>query len=240
MIALVVLVLTAQFLRRDPREMGQSPDGCNELEEECPVPEVGGFSLRDAIHTRQFKTILAAYFCVGIVMASIFTHMVPYATDLGIPAIAAASIIAVVGGTNIVGRIGVGGISDRLGMKLAFVIGMGLMLTSLVWLQFAVELWKLHLFAILFGIGNGGLIASQALVVADLFGFRAHGVILGVLMFSIAFGSSIGSIMTGRIFDVTGSYQLAFSILIGVSIVSLILVALLKPIRWEDYLALKS
>lgn len=68
---------------------------------------------------------------------------------------------------------------------------------------------------------------------AELFGLRAHGAILGTIVFGAAAGAAVSSLLAGHIFDITGSYNLAFLVCAVLAIVSLILVSLLRPTRRE-------
>jgi MFS-type transporter involved in bile tolerance (Atg22 family) len=67
--------------------------------------------------------------------------------------------------------------------------------------------------------------------VAELFGTCSHGVLFGIVIFSGTLGGFIGPFMAGRIFDVTGSYQIAFLVLTGVVGMGLILMTFLKPLQ---------
>jgi MFS family permease len=87
----------------------------------------------------------------------------------------------------------------------------------------------LYLFAVVFGLGYGGMIVSQSPIVAELFGLRAHGAILGAVVFGATTGGAIGPLVAGRIFDIIGNYQPVFLIYAGVSIISVILTVLLRP-----------
>ena len=63
---------------------------------------------------------------------------------------------------------------------------------------------------------------------------RSHGVVLGMVIFTGMIGGAVGPVLSGRIFDVANSYQLAFLILLVLSIIGLILSALLKPIKLKE------
>jgi len=63
---------------------------------------------------------------------------------------------------------------------------------------------------------------------------RSHGVVLGVVIFTGMIGGAVGPILTGRIFDVTHSYQVAFLILVVVSIIGFIISALVRPIKVKE------
>jgi len=232
-IALVLLVLVAQFLKRDPGQVGQSPYGDNEVKPENLISEARGFSFQEAIHTKQFWMVCTTYLFFGACLHTVMAHIVPHATDLGISAASAANILATIGGLNIVGRIGIGSVSDRVTIKSSLIIGFILLAVALLWLQLARELWMLYLFAIIFGFGIGGLVALESPVTAELFGLRAHGAILGTIVFGATTGGAIGSLLAGYIFDISGSYYLAFLVCAVLSIASVILASLLRPTRRE-------
>jgi cyanate permease len=65
-------------------------------------------------------------------------------------------------------------------------------------------------FAIFFGMGLGGGAVLVPLLIGECFGLRAFGTVLGLVMISATLGAASGPVVTGRIFDVTGSYTLAF------------------------------
>jgi len=224
-----VIVIAAQFLRRDPSQVGQLPYGQEEVKGESANPQPKGLSLGQAIRTKRFWMYTFAQFCFVICLMSIMTHTVPHATDIGISAAQAANILAIIGGAGILGRVAMGSLADRIGAKQAFAICFALLSAILVVLLLAKEAWLFYLFGAVFGIAYGGIAALIGPLIADLFGLRAHGTILGVSSFGGTLGGAIGPVMTGRIFDVTGSYQLAFIIFIILSVVALTVVSLLKP-----------
>jgi len=87
----------------------------------------------------------------------------------------------------------------------------------------------LYLFAAIYGFAHGGFFALVSPMVAELFGLSSHGAILGAVLFCGTIGGAIGPVLSGHIFDVTGSYQLAFLVCVAISITGLILTSLLKP-----------
>ena len=228
-IVLVVTLVAAQFLRRDPSQVGQLPDGESELRQGTLVFQSKGFPLREAIRTNQFRMLCVMFFCFGFSMHAILVHIVIYATGLWITLADAATILVVMGGLNIVGRMVIGIGSDRVGSKQGLILVFATLVAAMLWLQFARELWALNLFAVVFGFANGGVIVLMSSVGAELFGLRAHGAILGIYTFLFSVGGAIGSVLAGRIFDITGSYQLAFRVFVALSIVGLTLSILVKP-----------
>ena len=229
-IALVFVLSIAQLLRRDPGQMQQLPDN-EERAATNDINSIGvGLSLQEAIHTRQFWMICAAFLTIVYCANTILVHIAPHAIDLGIPTINAASIISIIGGVSMVGRFVMGSAGDRIGNKLAMIVCFVVLLVSLLWLQLANELWMLYLFAVVYGFAHGGFFALISPTVAGLFGTRSHGVILGIVLCSGTLGGASGSVLAGHIFDITNSYQLVFSILVVFSIIGLILTTLLKSI----------
>ena len=164
-------------------------------------------------------------------MMVILVHIVPHATDLDISTASAASILATVGGVSIAGRVALGAVADRIGNKRIFLIGFALISISLLWLLQATDAWMLYLFAAVFGFAFGGCTAAMAPLVGKLFGLSSHGWLLGITEFAWTIGGALGPFAAGYIFDVTGSYQVAFMITASIGILGLILTWSLTPIR---------
>ena len=232
-IVLIVTVLAAQFLKRDPTRIGQMPYGGNEAKEYGFKARHDGFSLREAAYTRQLWVIFVIFACLGFIQFSIILHIVPHITDLGISSASAASILAAIGGMSVAGNVVLGGAGDRIGNRQVCIIGFVLMLVSLFSLVVVTEVWMLYLFAVVFGFGNGGCNTSESPLVAKLFGLNSHGSILGIVSLGFTIGAAIGPLLTGYIFDVTGSYQTAFLVCGVIGIVGLVLAALLAPLKAE-------
>lgn len=229
-IVLITVVVASQLLRRDPTQVGQAPYSENKGEEEGLQLGNPGFSLREALCTRQFWLIFILCFCVGFYILATMVHIVPHAIDLGIVAASAANILATIGGLVIVGRVLLGIAGDRIGNKRVIVICFVLMSAALFWLALSTNIWMFYVFAVTFGLGYGGIGASMSPLVAWLFGLRSHGLIFGVMALSYSIGGAIGPYLLGHIFDVTGSYRLAFLACAIIGVVSLILTALIAPI----------
>jgi len=226
---LALIIPAALFLRRDPGQKGLVPYG----EEEASAGSLNmagrGLSLREAIYTRSFWMICGIFLFLLFCAETILIHIVPYTLDLGISTANAANILATIGGTSIAGRLIMGSAGDRVGNRLATVICFLILVVALFWLQLANELWALYLFAFVYGFAHGGFFALISPLIADLFGLGSHGVIFGIVIFSGTIGGAIGPLLAGRIFDVTGSYQLAFLICAAVGVMALILSLLLRP-----------
>ncbi len=227
-LTLVFIVLVSLFLKTDPRQIGQSPYGEKEADVESGHAPIGGFSFLEALRTNQFWLLGVIYFAYGYCLHTTMVHIAPHVQDMGFSSATAASILTVIGVPNTISRIVIGTASDRFGVKPSFVIEFLILFISLIWIQVARDLWMLYLFAVIFGIGSGGVIALQALAAAETFGLRSLGVIVGAIAFFYTIGGAIGTLVSGFIFDLTGSYYNAFWITAAIALLSLFLIQLLK------------
>jgi len=87
----------------------------------------------------------------------------------------------------------------------------------------------LYPFSLLFGLGFGGTYVMIQLMVIECFGLRSLGKLLGIVTFAETIGAAGGNIITGNLFDRTGSYDLSFRIIIVCAFLALLLLAALKP-----------
>lgn len=232
-IALVVVIPVAQLLRGDPIQVGQTPYGENEKRGKRPKGVTETFSLKEAAPTRQFWLISSIFLCEGFCAGIITVHIAAHATDLGLSTASAANILAIIGGMAVIGKIVLSVVADRVSNRQVFIIGFSLMATALFGLVPAIEKWTLYLFAAVFGFATGCAI-SESPIVAEFFGLRSHGLLLGVVSFGYCIGAAVGPFLAGYLFDVTSSYNLAFWGCAAISVIGLIVTILLKPIRGKQ------
>jgi MFS family permease len=228
---LVVVISAAQFLKRDPGEIGQPLYGENKIRAAMIEQEAKAFSFKEAINTRQFWLSFIMFFGFGYCLLTILVHLTPYSTDQGIMPATAANILATIGGASIVGRLVLGSLGDKIGNKNGFILSFTLMLVSTLLLISANETWSLFLFAAVFGLGYGNLVANHSPLVATLFGLSSHGLILGFVNFGFNLGATIGPFIAGYLFDITGSYQPAFIINVAICTIGLVSTILLTPTK---------
>jgi MFS family permease len=229
-VVLVAVTLTAQLLKRDPTTTKQLAYGETEGRAQESRLETRPFSLREAVRTRQFWLASGMLICFGFCAYAVVAHIVLDATGLGISRNNATNILATIGGASIAGRLVLGSAADKFGNRRVFILGFILMAAALFWLVPNREVWGLYLFAGVFGLAFGGGATSEAPLVASLFGLSSHGLILGMMnLVGFTLGAALGPLVAGHIFDVTGSYHMAFVVAGTVSIAGLILTVLLSP-----------
>lgn len=230
-VVIVIVVIAAQFLRRDPYQSGKLPYGYDGANTSASGAGTYGLFFREALLTNQVWLISLVYFCTYFIYSIFVVHTVIYATGKGFSSVQAVAIMAFLGGGGIAGRMLMGIFADRIGNKQAMVFGAGLMMVTLFWLLMAKDLWMLFLFGVIFGFGHGGMATMVSPIVANVFGMRSHGVILGLVFFSDTVGGATGPFLAGYIFDVTNSYHLAFLLCAILSVVNLIAILLIKPLK---------
>ena len=189
-----------------------------------------GLSFVDARRTGKLWLLCAIQFLFFTALMTIPLHIVVHGMDLGMSASVAAILLSTMGAASVVGRLTIGGFVDRIGGKYAMVLCFVPLIASLCTLLFIDIYWMLFATIAVYGFAHGGLFTVVSPTIAEYFGLRAHGAIFGLVLFFGTIGGAVGPILAGWIFDVTGSYSLAFGTLAGLSILGLLLVLLLpKP-----------
>jgi len=158
----------------------------------------------------------------------VMTHIVRHATDLGFASMQAGSVLALLGGVMILGRVIGGRASDSIGRKKAAMICALLGAAAMLWLINASNLWMLYLFAIIFGFSHGGMGPPMAACIGEIFGMRHIGAIMGVIEIGWTTGAALGPALAGYIFDISGNYVFAFLSGMAAMLIAAILIFLIK------------
>jgi MFS family permease len=228
---LFVTVLSAQFLKRDPSAMGLTPYGEGASANKLSKVGVQGLSLAEAVHSPQFWFVFFLFFSYGFCTNSVSIHIVPDAIKLGISASVAAAILATMGGLQIAGRIGLGLAADKIGNRSIFMGGFLAAAALILWLPSIDQAWRFYVFAVIFGVAQGGMASSQSPIVASLFGLKSIGLLFGFCGFGFTVGAALGPYVTGRVVDSTGSYHLAFLTAAIIGLAAMIAAIVLKPLK---------
>ncbi len=225
LITIMLIIPLAQFMKHSPQRVGLKPYGEDEaLEDKQSLASTsGGLSFKQSIKTRHFGVLAAILVCFLFVLEIITVHFVPHAVDIGISAIVAASIVSITAIAGIIGKLFSGFISDKVGGRPVLAASLGMLIIAIIWLLFAKEVWMFYVFAVIFGFAYGGIIPLQMLVPTELFGLKFSGMIIGGIMIVAEIGGAIGAPLAGVIFDITGSYSVAFLISIVIGVMAIIL-----------------
>jgi len=230
-VSLAALVALAQLMKRDPQDIGLLPDGGSHYNSNSKSwTETHSLPMRAAARTKQFWTICIAEFTIFSCLLTTIIHITPHARDQGLQPASAAAVLSTIGGVSIIGRIVMGSANDKIGGKRSMIICFILLIISLFWLQMASNAWMLFFFAIIYGFAHGGFFTVMSPTVAEFFGTGSHGVLFGTVLFSGTIGGSVGPLLAGYIFDVTGSYQAAFITLTALAFIGMVLITILRPL----------
>jgi len=236
LITFIVMFPLAQFMKHSPERIGLKPygdDGTIE-DKQSSASTAGEFSFKQAIKTGRFWLFGSVLFCFFFAALVILVHIAPYAVDIRISAIVAASILSIISAASMIGRFSLGFICDKIGARRALVACLVALTLALTWLLFAREIWMFYAFAVVFGVAYGGIVPTYTLITAELFGLSSLGIILATVMFCGTIGGAVGPFLAGSIFDVTGSYSLALLICMIIGALAIILsLILLKAKGWQ-------
>jgi len=243
-ILLAGIIMSGLFLKRDPRDIGQLPDGISgatapEVKKQSLGLLTTGLSLHEAIRTSQFWMLAGLYFSFGFLRTTFVAHIAAHVQDLRFSLADGANILAAISGASIIGRIGMGRVADIIGNRPAFAMSFAAMTVTLIWGLITKDLWGLYLFALVFGFGWGAQAVIRSAITSEAFGLVSLGLLMGVLGLAEQGAATIGAYFAGYIFDAVGNYNPVFWIGIAISTIGIILAWLLKPafrkrVTWKE------
>jgi MFS family permease len=146
--------------------------------------------------------------CVAMSMPQV--HIVAYCADLGYGPARGAEMLSLMLGFGVVSRLASGYFSDRIGGVGTLIIGSVLQFLALLFYIPFDGLASLYVVSAFFGLAQGGIVPSYALIIRDHFPAREAGFRISMVLTATVLGMALGGWMSGKIFDVTGSYQAAF------------------------------
>ena len=146
--------------------------------------------------------------CVAMAMPQV--HIVAYCGDLGYGVARGAEMLSMMLGFGIISRVGSGFIADRIGGVATLLLGSVLQGTALFLFLWFDGLVSLYIISALFGLFQGGIVPSYAIIIREYFSPREAGTRLGIVLMATLIGMALGGWLSGLIFDLTGSYRAAF------------------------------
>jgi OFA family oxalate/formate antiporter-like MFS transporter len=229
-IGVFVICLPSSFLiRHRPEKYGYHPDGDSaekasnhkELESVLPPAEVE-IRVKAVLTSRIFWYLAAAFTFQFAIGGTVLTHIMPYLNSIRIDRATAGFFAGALPLIGIIGRLGVGWLSDRFDKKLiAISLSAGLSLAMLILAYLASpSIWMVALTLVLFSISYGGINTLRAVVVREYYGKSKFGTIFGFMMGIMSLGAIVGPFLGGWIFDTWSSYRYAWIIFTVLSLAS--------------------
>ena len=209
----------AAMMRSRPQDYGQLPDGEAAPPGAAPTPQAAatGFSVGEALRTKSFWLMSASFGFRNAIITTMTTHFVAaMVEDRDLTSATATEIIGLGGLLGIVGRLGGGLLIDRLNPRYV-ATGIALLLAGSMWLLlWAHELWQVALFMVVYAFSWGAGGSTMFALRATYFGTRSFATISGLMITVQTLCGLAGVTAAGIIFDLRGSYDLAFAGLIVV------------------------
>jgi MFS family permease len=146
--------------------------------------------------------------CVAMSMPQV--HIVAYCGDLGYGVARGAEMLSLMLGCGIVSRVASGFIADRIGGVRTLLLGSVLQGVALLLYLMFDGLFSLYVISALFGLFQGGIVPMYAVIVREYFSPKQAGTRVGLVIMATLFGMAFGGWMSGKFFDLAGSYQAAF------------------------------
>lgn len=227
----VIGIPLALVIRHRPEQYGYLPDGetrqesirqgeteaakiehpsTTALAEERTSTSNIDFTPRQALRTTVFWLLALIFGLRQFVISAIVVHQIPFLTGLGISPELAATMLGGIAVISIAGRLGFGRLADILEKRYVMVICLALTALGCFILASAQSWWHIILFLIIYSPGYGGGVILMNTIRGEYFGRQYFGTIMGLMNLVQMFGTVLGPLFAGWIFDTTGSYRLAF------------------------------
>jgi sugar phosphate permease len=220
-------------LRGLPQDLGQTTDGFEpgsaatqrpgkpraRKEVEVVDAEWAGreWTVVSAAGTARCWLLAAVKLLGGIATQMIFVHQVVYLVESGYDRMLAASLVGLIGLLSVVAKIFWGWAADNIGREMTYTLGCAAMVVAVVLLgltRVAPFPGIVYLYAVLFAIGYAVSAPLWPVVTSDLFAGRNFGSIYGFINIFNGFGNALGAWLGGYVYDLTGSYAIAFAVAI--------------------------
>ena len=216
----------ALMMRRDPETVGLAPDGDRPARGPGRAgPPAEDWTIGRALRSRQFWILYAVFTATWTPVFIPLVHLVPMARGLGVPPLLAATLVSAIGGAALIGRLVMGGASDRIGRRGALAIALALQAGAFVGFAQSHTMPALYASSLVFGFSYGAASTLFAATVADAFGREQVGTLAGLLFALAGSMAALGPVVAGFIYDRAGDYQLAWWLSAGCNGLALLLLA---------------
>ncbi len=178
------------------------------------------FSLNISPRALQLLLVVAGLACC-VAMSMPQVHIVAYCGDLGYGVARGAEMLSLMLGFGVVSRLASGMIGDKIGGVGTLILGSFLQCLALLFYIPFDGLTSLYVVSALFGLSQGGIVPSYALIVREYFPAKEAGARVSLVLMATVVGMALGGWMSGEIYDLTGSYKAAFLNGIGWNILNM-------------------
>jgi MFS family permease len=199
-LAWALLIPAALFVRRAPLRMASARGAAGA---HAPKASLG---VRDALRSPQFIVLALTYFACCAAHSGPIFHTISYAIHSGVPAMAAVTVYSVEGLAGLGGRLGLGVLADRYGVKRVLIAGLAIQALAAGAYLFAAGLGAFYAIAAVFGFAYGGVMPLYAVLAGEYFSQHILGTVLGAATMVSSLGMALGPLGGGWLFDRFGGY----------------------------------
>jgi predicted MFS family arabinose efflux permease len=190
-----------------------------------------GVGVTEAARTRQFWLLLAIYAICGFDDFFVTTHVVAFAQDRGVDAFLAGNLLALMGLTGLIGVVVGGAFSDRSGPMWPTLLAFAARVAVFALIMVDQSTVSVAVFALVFGATFLVTAPLTVVFVSESFGTRHLGALTGLITMVHQVFGGVGAYLGAAVFDVTGTYDVAFAIMLGLSLLAAVLTVMLKNPR---------
>jgi MFS family permease len=173
-----------------------------------------GLEVAEAIRTRSFWLISTVQFLCSCAAAGAGLHLVAFLIDVGYTANFAAGVLSAVYLMNSIGKLAIGLFADRVSARIALATNFVLSMLGMSMLLGTARTAALGAFVIFYGLTMGAPLVLMPMLIVDSLGIRRLGSMLGITSTFATLGAAIGPVLAGYVFDVSGSYHVAFIVFV--------------------------
>lgn len=193
-----------------------------------------GLGFAEAVRTRSFWMIVVAQFCFGFTASGVSAHLIAYLEGIGYASAIAALALSLVYGFTSVGKVLMGILADRTSGRIALIADFSVRITGLALALGAYHPLIAGIFVVVFGLTLAAPLMLIPLLTVESLGLRRYGSIAGATTLALTFGSGLGALVAGRIFDLTSSYTAAFESFIAVDAIGVLAAYACLPLAIEE------
>jgi MFS family permease len=205
-VAWVLLIPAALLVRRPPMAATPAAGAARAASDAKVAAGAGGMSAAQALRSPQFVVLALTFFCCCAAHSGPIFHMVSYAIVCGVPAMAAVSIYSVEGLSGLGGRVLLGVLADRLGVKPVLIAGLLVQAFAIATYLFVSRLGEFYALSVVFGTAYGGVMPLYAVLAREYFGPRIMGTVFGAAAMTSSVGMAFGPWAGGWVFDTFNAY----------------------------------
>ena len=227
---LVVLPIVILSVRGRPEDIGLQIDSQGGDDGAPPTPK-GGLTARQILTKPAYWYLSLALGIMFCAFTATLANLSFYATNLGYRPEQGATLIMLVALFNFVGKLVFGYLADRLDLKHGLWTSIGLVAAALLMLALQPPYLFIVLAAMLLGLASGGVLPVWGAIMARVFGLISYGKAMGLMGPVLTLTTMPGFVVIGRLYDLSGSYQLGIGVFAGLALLAALI---LLPLRLDE------